>query len=222
MLKKLRIKFIVLNMATVAVVLAVIFSAICVINYQQSVASVHEAMSNAIAFTESKGRALTEGDAQGQEGAQEQDAGDPGQDAGDPGQSQGQDAGNPDDQANGDQEDDGARHGTPPQIGGGPAGSGPHVPVAVYRILKSGSYALAGSAASASIADDVLEKAIAQLADAPDGSGELSELGFFTRSTPPTPASRASRLPMSAPQADGRPSRSPLQASAWSRSPSSS
>ena len=188
MLKKLRIKFIALNMATVAVVLAVIFSAICVINYQQSVASVHEAMSNAIAFTESKSRALTDGDAQGQEGAREQDAGtqdadDPGQgqgqDAGDPGQSQGQDAGNPGDQADEDQEDDGARHGTPPQIGGGPAGSGPHVPVAVYRILKSGSYALAGSAASASIADDVLEKAISQLADAPDGSGELSDLGLF-------------------------------------------
>ena len=161
MLKKLRIKFIALNMATVAVVLAVIFSAICAINYQQSVASVHEAMSNAIAFTESKSRALTDGDAQGQEGAREQDAGDP------------------DEQADGDWEDDGARHGTPPQIGGGPAGSGPHVPVAVYRILKSGSYALAGSAASASIADDVLEKAISQLADAPDGSGELSELGLF-------------------------------------------
>ena len=185
MLKKLRIKFIALNMATVAVVLVVIFSAICVINYQQSVASVHEAMSNAIAFTESKGRALTDGDAQGQKDAQEQGAGDPGQDAGgqdagDPGQSQGQDAGDPDEQADGSrEEDDGARHGTPPQIGGGPAGSGPHVPVAVYRILKSGSYALAGSAASASIADDMLEKAIAQLADAPDGSGELSELGLF-------------------------------------------
>ena len=159
MLKKLRIKFIELNMATVAVVLAVIFSAICVINYQQSAASVHEAMSNAIAFTESKSRALTDGDTQGQEGAREQDAGDP------------------DEQANGDWEDDGARHGTPPQIGGGSAGSGPHVPVDVYRILKSGSYALAGSAASASIADDVLEKAISQLADAPDGSGALTLAG---------------------------------------------
>ena len=204
MLKKLRIKFIALNMATVAVVLAVIFSAICVINYQQSVASVHEAMSNAIAFTESKSRALTDGDAQGQEGAREQDAGDP------------------DDQANGDWEDDGARHGTPPQIGGGVCGSTTHVPVAVYRILKSGSYALAGSAASASSADDVLEKAISQLADAPDGSGEHPNWAFFTRNAPPTPASSASRSPMSAPQADGKPSRSPSRVSAWSRSPSSS
>ena len=38
MLKKLRVKFIALNMATVAVVLAVVFTAICVIDYQQSVA----------------------------------------------------------------------------------------------------------------------------------------------------------------------------------------
>lgn len=211
MLKKLRIKFIALNMATVAVVLAVIFSAICVINYQQSVASVHETMSNAIAFTESKSRALTDGDTQGQEGAREQDAGDPGQDGGDPNE-----------QAGGDREDDGARHGTPPQIGGGPAGSGPHVPVAVYRILKSGSYELAGSAASASIADDVLEKAISQLADAPTVQASFPNWAFFTRNALPTPASRASRLPMSAPQTDGKPSRSPLQASAWSRSPSSS
>ena len=41
MLKKLRVKFIALNMATVAVVLAVVFTAICVIDYQQSVARVH-------------------------------------------------------------------------------------------------------------------------------------------------------------------------------------
>ena len=77
MLRRLRLKFVALNMATVAVVLAVVFTAICVINYQQSVASAHEAMSNAIAFTESKNRALTDGDTQGQEGAREQDAGDP-------------------------------------------------------------------------------------------------------------------------------------------------
>lgn len=48
MLKKLRIKFIALNMATVAVVLAVVFTAICVINYQQSVAHVHETLDAAV------------------------------------------------------------------------------------------------------------------------------------------------------------------------------
>lgn len=48
MLKKLRIKFIALNMATVAVVLAVVFTAICVISYQQSVARVHETLDAAV------------------------------------------------------------------------------------------------------------------------------------------------------------------------------
>ena len=168
MLKKLRIKFIALNMATVAVVLVVIFSAICVINYQQSVASVHEALSNAIAFTESKSQAAGSGEARDADGSArngEEETTDQGQDSPDLQQDSGK--------------SDEARRGTPPQIGGGPAGSGPHVPVAVYRILKSGSYALASSAASASIADDVLEEAIIQLTNAPDGSGELSELGLF-------------------------------------------
>ena len=168
MLKKLRIKFIALNMATVAVVLVVIFSAICVINYQQSVASVHEALSNAIAFTESKSQAAGSGEARDADGSArngEEETADQGQDSPDLQQDLGK--------------GDEARRGTPPQIGGGPAGSGPHVPVAVYRILKSGSYALASSAASASIADDVLEEAITQLTNAPDGSGELSELGLF-------------------------------------------
>ena len=164
MLKKLRIKFIALNMATVAVVLAVIFSAICAINYQQSVVSVHEAMGSAIAFTESKSRAMA--DSVDQERKDARGQGD-------------QDDGGFDERADGGRADDDTRHGTPPQIGGGPTGSGPHVPVAVYRILESSSYALAGSAASASIADDVLEEAIPQLRDAPDGSGELPELGLF-------------------------------------------
>lgn len=51
MLKKLRVKFIALNMATVAVVLAVVFTAICVIDYQQSVARVHETLDAALAHT---------------------------------------------------------------------------------------------------------------------------------------------------------------------------
>ena len=43
MLKKLRIKFIALNMATVAVVLTVVFTTICVVNHRQSVATVDAA-----------------------------------------------------------------------------------------------------------------------------------------------------------------------------------
>lgn len=56
MLKKLRLKFIALNMATVAVVLVVVFTAICVINYQQSVARVYEALDAAVAHVNDPGK----------------------------------------------------------------------------------------------------------------------------------------------------------------------
>lgn len=49
MLKKLRIKFIALNMVTVAVVLTVVFAAICVVNHRQSVATVDGVLNQAIA-----------------------------------------------------------------------------------------------------------------------------------------------------------------------------
>ena len=68
MLKKLRIKFIALNMATVAVVLTVVFTAICVVNHRQSVATVDGALNQAIAqavadnttidLTDDKGRRI--------------------------------------------------------------------------------------------------------------------------------------------------------------------
>ena len=48
MLKKLRVKFVALNMATVAVVLAVVFTAICVINHKQSTDDVYSVLDNAI------------------------------------------------------------------------------------------------------------------------------------------------------------------------------
>ncbi len=154
MLKKLRIKFIALNMVTVAVVLAVVFSAICAISHQQNVNAVYEALGNALSFTETKGRAAQP---------------------------------TPDDEASPSADSENAQadrgkndqQGTPPQIGGKPAGSGPHVPIAIYTIADDGSCELSSAAASASIADDVLDEASDALKDAPDGSGELQSLGLF-------------------------------------------
>lgn len=70
MLKKLRIKFIALNMATVAVVLAAVFTAICVINYQQSVAHVHETLDGALAHVSDASGAPGGGQPGGSAGAQ--------------------------------------------------------------------------------------------------------------------------------------------------------
>ena len=75
MLKKLRIKFIALNMATVAVVLTVVFTTICVVNHRQSVATVDGALNQAIAqASEHQGRqrgkdALGEGQPDGEQPA---------------------------------------------------------------------------------------------------------------------------------------------------------
>ena len=79
MLKKLRIKFIALNMATVAVVLTVVFATICVVNHQQSVAMVNAALDDAISQA-----ADHQGKQAGDKGAQQADA--PSTDAGQPAQ----------------------------------------------------------------------------------------------------------------------------------------
>ena len=68
MLKKLRVKFIALNMATVAVVLAVVFTAICVIDYQQSVARVHETLDAALAHAGDAGGGPSSGTQPGAQG----------------------------------------------------------------------------------------------------------------------------------------------------------
>lgn len=157
MLKKLRIKFIALNMATVAIVLIVVFSVICAINRQQSINTVYNALDSSLAFVETKEDDPSKG-SQGQN-AQADEANSASE--------------NPfeDSTAN--------PHATPPQIGGRPAGSGPHVPVAVYTINADGATELSPQEASASIADEVLAKAIDELSSAPDGSGKLADLGLY-------------------------------------------
>ncbi len=153
MLKKLRIKFIALNMVTVALVLVVVFSAICAISHQQNVNAVYEALGNALSFTEAKDRT-----AQPTPNGQTSPSADENTQA---------------------RQEESSQQGTPPQIGGKPAGSGPHVPIAIYSVESDGSYTLSSAEASASIADDVLAEASDMLKDTPDGSGELEALGLF-------------------------------------------
>lgn len=150
MLKKLRIKFVAINMAMIAVVLVVIFTAICVINYQQGLSRVYEALDGSLAT-------LTHG------GGQPQAAQD--------GLTAQSDALRPNDQL---------PEGTPPEIGGKRGGSNPYIPVAVYAVSEDGSLtSTATGRTTASIADDVLSQASEQLADDPDGSGSLDNLGLF-------------------------------------------
>ena len=52
MLKNLRVKFVALTMTAVALVLAVVFSVICILNYQQNTNAVYSALDTALSFVQ--------------------------------------------------------------------------------------------------------------------------------------------------------------------------
>ena len=205
MLKKLRIKFIALNMATVAVVLTVVFAAICVVNHRQSVATVDGALNQAIAqASEHQSRQMgkdTPGEGQ-PESADGQNAPDNGG-AGDSQASDGREspaqvaeqAGAAVDPAasredvvadvlvgSADQElaaADSSDSAAPPTIGGRERSGGQVIPVALFSVSADGAMTALGRYNTASISQDVLEQAGEQLAGADEGFGSLSDLGLF-------------------------------------------
>lgn len=173
MLKKLRIKFIALNMATVAVVLIVVFTAICVIDYQQSVGRVNAALDAALMHA--GGMSMGGGDAGNGTGT---NAGASNTTAG------GNGAGNASDRTDGGPFADGGREAgqqgaLPPEIGGKRGGSDPVIPVATYAVNDDGTLTAMDERTTASIAESVLAQAATALANVPDGSGTLDNLGLF-------------------------------------------
>lgn len=205
MLKKLRIKFIALNMATVAVVLTVIFAAICVVNHRQSAATVDGALNQAIAqASEHQGRqmgkdALGEGQPDGEQPAPA-DGGSDGSSSPDGQETSAQVAGQAAGFAEADaavgREDVGADAlagsadqelavadssdvAAPPTIGGRERDGGQVIPVALFSMSADGVMTALGRYNTASISQDVLEQAGEQLAGADEGFGSLSDLGLF-------------------------------------------
>ena len=203
MLKKLRIKFIALNMATVAVVLTVVFTTICVVNHRQSVATVDGALNQAIAqAAEHQGKqmgkdAFGEGQPDGEQPAPA-DGGSDGSSSPDgpeaPAQASEQ-AGAAVDPAVG-REDaaadalagsadqdlavaDSSDVAAPPTIGGRERDGGQVIPVALFSMSADGDMTALGRFNTASISQDVLEQAGQQLAGADEGFGSLSDLGLF-------------------------------------------
>ena len=203
MLKKLRIKFIALNMATVAVVLTVVFTTICVVNHRQSVATVDGALNQAIAqAAEHQGRqmgkdAFGEGQPDGEQpapadGGSDGSSSPDGQEA--PAQAAEQ-AGAAVDPAVGredvaadvlagsaDQElavADSSDVAAPPTIGGRERDGGQVIPVALFSMSADDAMTALGRYNTASISQDVLEQAGEQLAGADEGFGSLSDLGLF-------------------------------------------
>ena len=196
MLKRLRVKFIALNMATAALVLAVVFTSICVIDYQQSVVRVHQALDAAISaaddvsagpFSTPEGALGTnpgkpldqEEPAAGEAPTNEQPADDALQE--EAGEGEASPSESPDREArSASSGEDAAATGAPPfEIGGKRGGSDPAIPVAVYAANDDGTLEAAPLQTTASIADGVLAQAAAQLKDAPEGSGSLDDVGLF-------------------------------------------
>lgn len=205
MLKKLRIKFIALNMTTVAVVLTVVFTTICVVNHRQSVATVDGALNQAIAqAVEHQSRqmgkdALGEGQPDGEQPAPA-DGGSDGSSSSDgqkaSAQVAGQVAGFAEADAavgrenaavealagSADQElavDASSGVAAPPTIGGRERSGGQVIPVALFSMSSDGDMTALGRYNTASISQDVLEQAGEQLAGADEGFGSLSDLGLF-------------------------------------------
>ena len=203
MLKKLRIKFIALNMATVAVVLTVVFTTICVVNHRQSVATVDGALNQAIAqASEHQGKqmgkdAFGEGQPDGEQPAPA-DGGSDGSSSPDGQETSAQVAGQAgaavdlavgrEDAAadvlagSADQElavADSSDVAALPTIGGRERDGGQVIPVALFSMSADGDMTALGRFNTASISQDVLEQAGQQLAGADEGFGSLSDLGLF-------------------------------------------
>lgn len=205
MLKKLRIKFIALNMATVAVVLTVVFTTICVVNHRQSVAAVDGALNQAIAqAAEHQGKqmgkdAFGEGQPDGEQPAPA-DGGSDGSSSPDGQETSAQVAGQAAGFAEADaavgREDaapealtgsadqelvvaDSSDVAAPPTIGGRERDGGQVIPMALFSVSVDGAMTALGRYNTASISQDVLEQAGQQLAGADEGFGSLSDLGLF-------------------------------------------
>ena len=175
---KLRAKFIALNMACVAVVVTLAFSAICVFDYQQGTAEVQHAITSSIDAAQGQHHDGKPNDADPGAPASNDTAPAPqaspaspdsSRDAGDNAAASTADETN---QAS-DNADAGA---AAPKIGGG---QGQTIPVAVYSLNPAGDAIETSPAGTADIDDELLEAALSRIADTDDGTGAFDDLGLL-------------------------------------------
>ena len=173
MLKKLRIKFVAIVMACVAVVLVVVFSGICISEYNRNMDDVQEALASSLD--------LAANDAQrdhAQREGQEPSSGAPNAAQGD-GSGLSQNPGNlPDgsfeDAPEGDRDFMGG-----PRIGGKDREDRSLVPVGVYTITESKRLVVATGYTTAFIDEETLTSVAVVVASVDDGAGELPDAGLL-------------------------------------------
>lgn len=167
MLKRLRIKFIALNMATIFLVMVVVFVGICLNEHQQNFQEVQSSLGGAIykaAETDRKAKAQAESGPQ--DGAEESQAAQ--QDPIDASPSDSLNRENP--------------QAASEETGGMVLGRGeesPAIPVAVYRLSQDGSLTAAFPEQSIiSVDESTIESAAQTIAQAADGTDVLSDYGL--------------------------------------------
>lgn len=177
LIKKLHIKFIALNMGTIAVVLAVTFVSICLIDYQQSLQKVYASLDAAVSHADDghSDDIHPDGDTEsntehGQPGWQPNDnlLGAPASEL--DGKKSLEESAAPADTPN---------SASPPEIGGQPNGTGQNIPVAVYRLSGNEFATTAISLSTATLSTDTLAQAANQLSSLPDGAGTLDDVGLY-------------------------------------------
>ena len=166
MFKKLRIQFISIVMASVAIVLAIVFTGICVSDYQRSSNEVNEALSSAINRAAERSPRFDIGFGMGDltrmlEGDAFEELGDI------------EDIQDLEEYA--DRFDDLF---TGPRIGGRGDEQRSTVPVAVYTLTSSNAFTIAPGYTTAFIDSDVLEASAERICAAGEGSGTLTDLGL--------------------------------------------
>lgn len=163
MLKLLRVKFVAIVMASVAVVLAIVFTGICVSEYQRTLGEVNRALSISLDQAEFS----VEGAPTRFSDMSSSSAGFSSRNA----------ESFLSDEAAAWQ--DGGRHQNGPRIGGKEGGERNLVPVAVYSIDGTGSLTIVSGYATAMIDDDVVESVTQAVVSAQDGTGQLAEYGLL-------------------------------------------
>lgn len=160
MLKRLRVKFIVLTMAMIAVILACVSIAICVIDNQRVVANIYRTLDSSVTFAGNQ--RVYEEAPEGEEGADV----------------------SPDDEGQGVEtatgNDDASFDVLRPEIGGMKGEENENsIPIAVYVQYADGTLAEVTTETTAFISDDVLSSAAEQLASETSDKGQIADLDLF-------------------------------------------
>ena len=152
MFRKLRIQFIAVVMVSVALVLAIVFSAICVNEYRKSVSEVDNALSSAIERASNGFAGKYSDNSAMSDDRRPRDA----------------------------MRDfiEGGEGLAGPEIGGRGGDRDSIVPVAVYMVMEDKSYTAVGAFTTAQIDSEVLADAASRINDLGDGSGTLGDLGL--------------------------------------------